>query len=43
MIAGSIFIDLLALALGANDDGREAGRPACAAPCSSRFAHIFVR
>jgi AraC-like DNA-binding protein len=28
MIAGNIFIDLLALALGANDDGREAARPA---------------
>jgi AraC-like DNA-binding protein len=28
MSAGNIFIDLLALALGANDDGREAGRPA---------------
>ena len=28
MVAGSIFIDLLVLALGANDDGREASRPA---------------
>jgi AraC family transcriptional regulator, positive regulator of tynA and feaB len=28
MLAGNIFIDLLALALGANDDGREAARPA---------------
>jgi AraC-like DNA-binding protein len=27
MVAGGIFIDLLSLALGANDDGREAGRP----------------
>ncbi|HKH81064.1 MAG TPA: helix-turn-helix domain-containing protein [Methylovirgula sp.] len=28
MLAGNIFIDLLALALGANDDGRDAARPA---------------
>jgi len=28
MLAGNIFVDLLALALGANDDGREAARPA---------------